>query len=75
MDSTVPLIPLPRSGVIAFVVLAVMGLIIWRLAFYQSDLEKGLSALNQAYRLERPVEARISTLDYGTIWIYAQWQT
>ncbi len=42
-----------------------MGLIIWRLAFYQSDLEKGLSALNQAYRLERPVEARISTLDYA----------
>jgi CHAT domain-containing protein/tetratricopeptide (TPR) repeat protein len=46
-------------------VVAVTGLIIWRVVFYQSDLKKGLLALNEAYRQERPIEARVSTLDYA----------
>jgi len=67
----------PSSGSLAFLsspasmvaitllVVAGVGLIVWRAVFYQSDLEKGLLALNEAYRQERPVEARVSTLDYA----------
>ena len=34
-------------------------------AIYQSDLEKGLRALNDAYRVGRPVETRVSDLTYA----------
>src|SRR6185295_1435718 len=43
----------------------VAGVIIWRVAIYKSDVQKGLIALNDAYRQERPIEARVSTLDYA----------
>ena len=46
-------------------VLIVVGVLIWRGGTDQSDLEKGLLALNDAYRQERPVEARVSQLDYA----------
>lgn len=55
--------PVPAG--IAVVVVAVVGLIILRSIVFQSDLEKGLLALNQAYRQQRPVEARVSQLDYA----------
>src|SRR5437879_1908039 len=37
----------------------------WRIFFHQSEVDKGLLALNAAYREQRPVEARISKLDYA----------
>jgi CHAT domain-containing protein/tetratricopeptide (TPR) repeat protein len=56
----------PRAAMaMALLFVAVAGLIIWRVAIYKSDLQKGLMALNDAYRQERPIEARVSTLDYA----------
>jgi CHAT domain-containing protein len=56
--------PALRLAAAAIIVMA-LGLGIWRVAFYESELTKGLSALNKAYSAERPVEARISKLDYA----------
>ena len=42
-----------------------LGLGIWRVFFYQSDIAKGLVALRTAYREQRPIEARISGFDYA----------
>src|SRR6185295_6808154 len=53
------------SIALILLVIGVLGVIGWRLFIYQSDLQKGLVALNEAYRQERPVEARVSTLDYA----------
>ena len=50
---------------ITLLLVAVAGVTIWRVAFYKSDLQKGLMALNDAYRQERPIEARVSTLDHA----------
>jgi CHAT domain-containing protein/tetratricopeptide (TPR) repeat protein len=50
---------------VAVVALIVFGVFIWRGFSPQSDLEKGLIALNAAYSQQRPVEARISKLDYA----------
>lgn len=55
----------PVLAGIAVLVVAVVGLIIWRVIAGQSDLDKGLTALNQAYRQQRPVEARVSDLGYA----------
>ena len=55
----------PISAALTVLIIAGLGLFTWRQFFYQSDLEKGLVALNEAYRQTRPVEARISTLDYA----------
>lgn len=44
---------------------AVVGIVAWNALFTQSNLQKGLVALNEAYRQERPVEARISDLTYA----------
>ncbi len=53
--------------VVAALVLIVagVGFVVWRGFVYQSDVDKGLIALNSAYRQQRPVEARISKLDYA----------
>jgi CHAT domain-containing protein/tetratricopeptide (TPR) repeat protein len=55
----------PVGVSVVLLVFAGIGLIVWRGFYYQSDLEKGLLALNEAYRRERPVEARISNLNYA----------
>ena len=55
----------PVSAVLTVLVIAGLGLLGWRLFVYQSDLQKGLVALNEAYRQERPVQARVSSLDYA----------
>lgn len=49
--------------------LLVIGLsfFVWRVFFFKSDAERGLLALKNAYRLQRPVEARISALDYAQL--------
>ncbi|HJQ27006.1 MAG TPA: CHAT domain-containing protein [Blastocatellia bacterium] len=49
----------------AAVILIAIGLGTWRAFFYQSDVSKGLQALNQAYRNQRPTEARITGLNYA----------
>ena len=55
----------PVGVVVTAVIIALVGLGIWRGIFYQSDLEKGLIALNEAYREQRPTEARVSNLEYA----------
>lgn len=56
---------LPVGVPVAVGILIVFGVVIWRGFFFKSDLQKGLIALNQAYRQERPVEARVSKLDHA----------
>ncbi len=51
------------AAVAAVILIAVFGL--WRIFFYQSDIDKGLLALNNAYREQRPVEVRLSGQDYA----------
>ena len=47
------------------VVVVVIVLAAWQLFFRQSQVDKGLLALNAAYREQRPTEARISNFDYA----------
>src|SRR5205085_6933067 len=56
--------PYLRSAA-AFLLLLTIGLVVWRAFFYQSETRKGLLALAQAYRQQRPVEARLSALGYA----------
>ncbi|HEY6806332.1 MAG TPA: CHAT domain-containing protein [Pyrinomonadaceae bacterium] len=58
-------IPASVTAVIVFLVLVIGAGLIWRVAFYQSDLKKGLVALNDAYRQQRPIQARVTELDYA----------
>src|SRR5215213_866706 len=55
----------PARIAVFAILLVVIGLGAWQLFFRQSNVEKGLVALNAAYREERPIEARISSLDYA----------
>jgi CHAT domain-containing protein len=55
----------PYLAVAASLVLAVGAFYIWRILFNQSEVDKGLLALNAAYREQRPLESRISNLDYA----------
>lgn len=55
---------------VSFVILVLLivlggGLLVWWLVFYRSPAYKGLRALQDAYRAERPIEARISGLAYA----------
>jgi CHAT domain-containing protein len=51
---------------IAATVLIALGLVgTWRGFFYRSPVGKGMAALAQAYRNERPTEARISGFNYA----------
>src|SRR5215813_9601115 len=59
------LISSPIPAAVSALFLVVIGLALWRLVFYQSDLDKGMVALNKAFRQERPIEARVSQLDYA----------
>ncbi len=53
-----------RMAVFAILLVGV-ALGIWRIFFHQSDVDKGLLALNAAYRQQRPLESRISQFDYA----------
>ncbi len=55
----------PSLRIAATVVIALGLIVTWRGFFYQSDIDKGLAALAQAYNSERPTEARISGLNYA----------
>ena len=50
----------------AAVVILAAGLGIWRVYFYESDLDKGAAALRAAYRDHRPVDARLTGFDYAS---------
>lgn len=56
--------PYLRMAAAAVIVLG-LGLGIWRVAFYQSDVDKGMAALAKAYATERPVEPRITGFGYA----------
>ncbi len=49
----------------AIVILVCLGLGVWRLFFYKSNVDKGLAALRKAYSGQRLLEARISEFDYA----------
>lgn len=42
-----------------------LGAGVWRTFFYHSDVDRGLVTLKEAYKDQRPTEARISVLDYA----------
>lgn len=54
---------------VAATLLVVAGLSFgaWRLFVYQSDVDKGLIALEAAYRDERPIEVRLTGLGYAPL--------
>src|SRR5262245_18725678 len=56
--------PAWRLAVCAVLILGI-GIVVWRAFLYTSDIDKGLSALNQAYREQRPLAARITGLGYA----------
>lgn len=49
----------------AVLLIFVAGAGVWRLYFYRNDVDKGLLALNEAYKAARPVEARVTGLGYA----------
>ena len=55
--------PVP-AALMALIVLGLVGFFIWKSFFVSTDSEV-LAALNKAYRAERPVESRITDLDYA----------
>jgi CHAT domain-containing protein/cytochrome c-type biogenesis protein CcmH/NrfG len=55
----------PYLAIAASLILVAGGFYIWRTISNNSDLNKGLAALQAAYREERPLEARISRFDYA----------
>lgn len=58
----------PRWKIAAFAALIlVAGLGVWRAFLYQSPVERGLIALNVAYKQQRPLEARITGISYAPL--------
>jgi len=56
----------PQWAPVGAVVLILLGSIfVWQLYFRRSDVDKGLLALNEAYKQKRPVEARVTGLNYA----------
>lgn len=55
----------PYLAIAASVLLVVGGFFIWRAVSSESDVDKGLAALQAAFRDERPFESRISELNYA----------
>ncbi|MGZ8844355.1 MAG: tetratricopeptide repeat protein, partial [Pyrinomonadaceae bacterium] len=55
----------PLRLAVAAVIVVGVAFGIWRIYFHQSDVDNGLQALNAAYREQRPVESRISGLNYA----------
>jgi len=54
------------AAAMALLVLA-LGLVAWRVLFRRSDLGEGLTALRTAYSRQRPVEPRVTGLDYAPL--------
>lgn len=56
---------MPYLSIAASLLLVVGGFYVWRMQSNNSELNKGLAALQSAYRDQRPFEARISRFDYA----------
>jgi CHAT domain-containing protein len=56
---------MPYLAIAASLVIAAGGFYVWRMQSNDSELNKGLAALQSAYREQRPFEARISRLNYA----------
>lgn len=52
-------------AVAAAVLIVVAGVVVWRVYFSSNDVDKGLIALNEAYKTARPVEVRVTGLQYA----------
>ena len=59
------LVASPIGAMAALLIVASAGFVVWRTLIYQSDLQKGLLALNEAHRQQRPIEARVSNVDHA----------
>jgi len=56
----------PHWKIAAFATLTLIaGLGVWRAFVYQSPIERGLLALNVAYKQQRPLEARVTGMSYA----------
>lgn len=55
----------PKIALATPVLLVIAGAGIWLLFMRQSELQQGLQALHNAYRLERPIQARVSGLGHA----------
>ena len=51
----------------AALILLSLSLGVWRVFFYQSDLDKGLVALRASFPEQRPTQARLSGFDYAPL--------
>lgn len=57
--------PVPAMALVLLLCGAGFG--VWYLLSQQSDVDKGLIALKQAYKMKRPFEARISDFEYAPL--------
>ena len=56
----------PQWAAVAAAALILLGSVFaWRVYFSRTDIDKGLMALNEAYKVNRPLEARVSGLNYA----------
>jgi CHAT domain-containing protein len=56
----------PRWKIAAFAsLILIAGLGVWRAFFYESPVERGLVALNMAYKQQRPLESRVTGMSYA----------
>lgn len=56
----------PRWKFAAFALLALFAVVVvWRLGFRQTQVERGLVALDKAYTQQRPLEVRITGMSYA----------
>jgi CHAT domain-containing protein/cytochrome c-type biogenesis protein CcmH/NrfG len=56
------------TGIALAVILVIgMGLVIWRVFIYQSDLEKGIALLRSNYQDHRRIEARLTGFNYSPL--------
>jgi len=56
--------PYLRMAVATLIVFA-LALATWRIVVHQSEVSKGIASLREAYRDQRPTEARITELNYA----------
>jgi CHAT domain-containing protein len=55
----------PRGLAVSVPLVLIIAGGVWLIFIRQSELQKGLEALNDAYRSERPIESRVSNLDHA----------
>lgn len=60
-----PVIPIYLKLAASIIIVASVGVIGWRVYFHESEVDKGVAALKQAYSTRRPLEARLTEFDYA----------